>query len=157
MKRGKVSGFCIDGKCSHHSLRAEEMMAHFPAMEEIRICKRCGRTIEWRRKWQDVWESIQYCSDACRRARITAKDVELEGQILTFLAARANHASICPSEVARFVFPHDWQKQMEATRQAARRLVARQMVEITQGGRVIDPSTAKGPIRLRRGKMFSPT
>jgi hypothetical protein len=34
--------------------------------------------------------------------------------------------------------------------QQARRLVARGEVEIVQSGRVVDPSTAKGPIRIRR-------
>ena len=33
---------------------------------------------------------------------------------------------------------------------AAWRLVTRGAVEITQGGRVVDPSTAKGAIRIRR-------
>ncbi len=39
---------------------------------------------------------------------------------------------------------------MEDTRMAARRLVAAGRVEITQNDRVVDPSTAKGPIRIRR-------
>jgi hypothetical protein len=39
---------------------------------------------------------------------------------------------------------------MEPARRAARRLVAAGEVEIVQGGRVVDPSTAKGPIRIRR-------
>ena len=39
---------------------------------------------------------------------------------------------------------------MEPARRAARRLVASGEVEITQAGRVVDPSTAKGPIRIRR-------
>jgi hypothetical protein len=38
---------------------------------------------------------------------------------------------------------------MEDTRRAARRLVAAGKLEILQGGRVVDPSTAKGAIRLR--------
>jgi hypothetical protein len=38
---------------------------------------------------------------------------------------------------------------MEPTRAAARRLVAIGEAEITQGGHVVDPSTAKGPIRIR--------
>jgi len=38
---------------------------------------------------------------------------------------------------------------MEPARCAARRLVAAGRIEIVQGGRVVDPSTAKGPIRLR--------
>lgn len=38
---------------------------------------------------------------------------------------------------------------MERARRAARRLVAEGRLEILQGSRVVDPSTAKGPIRLR--------
>lgn len=39
---------------------------------------------------------------------------------------------------------------MEPVRAAARELVLEGLVEITQKGAVVDPSTAKGPIRLRR-------
>jgi len=39
---------------------------------------------------------------------------------------------------------------MERARQAARRLVARGLVEITQRGRVVDPDHARGPIRIRK-------
>jgi hypothetical protein len=39
---------------------------------------------------------------------------------------------------------------MEQTRQAARRLVAKEEIVILQKGQIVDPSTAKGPIRLRR-------
>jgi hypothetical protein len=48
------------------------------------------------------------------------------------------------------VDPEGWRDLMEPARQAARRLVAAGDVEITQGGHVVDPSTAKGPIRIRR-------
>ena len=54
-----------------------------------------------------------------------------------------------PSEAARAVGGEDWRPLMEPTRRAARRLVAAGDLVITQGGRVVDPSTAKGPIRLR--------
>ena len=56
--------------------------------------------------------------------------------------------TICPSEAARSVDPEGWRGLMEPARQAARRLVARGDVEIFQQGRRIDPSTAKGPIRI---------
>ncbi len=39
---------------------------------------------------------------------------------------------------------------MEPARSAARRLVAEGSVVITQKGHIVDPSTAKGPIRIRR-------
>jgi hypothetical protein len=77
-------------------------------------------------------------------------DEALEQQIRTLLAAREGGATICPSEAARAVDPEGWQVLMEPARAAARRLVAAGEMEITQGGRVVDPSTCKGPIRIRR-------
>jgi hypothetical protein len=38
---------------------------------------------------------------------------------------------------------------MEPARAAARSLVARNKIVITQRNRIVDPATAKGPIRLR--------
>lgn len=117
---------------------------------EAKTCRRCGRAIEWRRKWAACWESVRYCSDACRRAGGGAADALLEQAILQLLDARAAAATICPSEAARAVFPDDWRGRMEAARQAARRLVAAGRIVMTQGGRVVDPSGAKGPVRLRK-------
>lgn len=95
---------------------------------------------------------------------MTAVDRELEASIRSLLAARATDATICPSEAARAVAAANsdaptgdpatepWRALMEPARRAARRLVAAGEVEITQGGRVVDPSTAKGPIRVRRAR-----
>ena len=112
------------------------------------MCARCGRTMRWRKSWARNWDEVRYCSDACRRHRLTATDSALEQAILDLLDSRPG--TICPSEAARSVAPEGWRDLMEPARQAARRLVARDMVEMTQGGRVVDPSTAKGPIRIRR-------
>jgi len=30
-------------------------------------CAVCGRPMTWRKKWQNNWEHVRYCSDACRR------------------------------------------------------------------------------------------
>jgi hypothetical protein len=76
-------------------------------------------------------------------------DEALEEAILDLLDRRRRGATICPSEAARSVDPDDWRPLMEPARQAARRLVARGRVVITQGGQVVDPSTARGPIRIR--------
>ena len=115
-------------------------------------CVACGRVITWRKKWARDWENVKYCSDACRRSG--AGDGRVEAAIRDLLAERdpsANGSStICPSEVARRLWPESWRDHMEDVRRAARRLVAAGEVEITQGGRPVDPSTAKGPIRLRR-------
>jgi hypothetical protein len=77
----------------------------------------------------------------------------LEAAILDLLAARAGGTTICPSDAAKAVAGADdtsWQPLMQRTRNAARRLVATGDLEVTQRGQVVDPSAAKGPIRLRR-------
>jgi hypothetical protein len=116
-----------------------------------KVCVACGRRIEWRKKWERDWESVRYCGSACRRRGVTAVDEELERSILALLGARARTATICPSDAARAVGDDDtWRELMEPARRAARRLVESGDVVITQGGRVVDPSTAKGAIRIRR-------
>ena len=115
-----------------------------------KVCERCGRTMQWRNKWARNWHEVKYCSDACRKQRLTAVDTALEDAILQLLNARARDASICPSEAARAVGGESWQSLMEPARKAARRLVAQEKAQITQGGKVVDPSRAKGLIRIRR-------
>ncbi len=111
-------------------------------------CLACGRRITWRKKWAATWDEVRYCSDACRRRKVSPVDRALEDSIRGLLAGR--DGTICPSEAARQVAAAgDWKPLMEPARRAARRLVAGGEVEITQGGRVVDPSTAKGPIRIR--------
>ena len=115
-----------------------------------RVCVTCGRTIDWRRRWARVWHEIRFCSDACRRSRPGEIDRELETTILGLLQQRARGATICPSEAARRLAGDDgWRPLMERTRRAARRLAAAGRVEITQRGHPVDPSKAKGPVRIR--------
>jgi hypothetical protein len=105
----------------------------------------------WRAAWARDWETVRYCSDRCRRERGDRPvDRALETAITELLATRSRGATICPSEAARVVGGDDWRPLMEPARRAARRLVAAGAVEITQGGHVVDPSTARGPIRIRR-------
>jgi hypothetical protein len=118
-------------------------------MPPPKTCQSCGRAIEWRKKWARDWEHVKYCSDACRRRKVRPTDAQLEAAILDLLTARAAGATICPSEAAKRVWPDDWRDHMEDARRAARRLVTMGRLEITQSGRVVDPSTARGPIRLR--------
>ena len=78
------------------------------------------------------------------------KTRELEAAILGLLAERGEGKTICPSEAARAVAGEDaWEGLMEAARAAGRRLVDEGRIVITQGGRVVDGSTAKGAIRFR--------
>ncbi len=122
---------------------------------EPKTCLACGRTIEWRKKWARDWDDVRYCSAACRRHRVDPTDRALEAAIRDLLNRRAASATICPSEAARAVAAdedraEEWRALMEPARRAARRLVAAGEVDVVQQGRVVDPSTAKGPIRIRR-------
>lgn len=76
-------------------------------------------------------------------------DASIEATILELLAARSSTSSICPSDAARTVGGDDWRDLMDDTRRVARRLVAEGRVQITQGGEVVDPDGARGPIRIR--------
>ncbi|MFJ9118971.1 DUF3253 domain-containing protein [Streptomyces sp. NPDC102394] len=79
----------------------------------------------------------------------------LETAITSLLERRAETASICPSDVAREVYEGDdqgWRALTEPVRQAAWRLVAVGEVEVTQGGRPVTESEARGPIRIRRAR-----
>lgn len=115
-------------------------------------CEVCGRRIVWRKKWERDWDNIKVCSEACRKGRLDATDVALERAIMELLGARRGGGTICPSEAARRIMGDEgpWEAMMERARMAARRLVAKGSIEITQGGRAVDGSTAKGPIRLRK-------
>ena len=118
---------------------------------EPKTCQSCGRTVQWRKKWERDWDQVRYCSTACRKRGVSDVDRRLEETILDLLARRARTSTICPSDAARAVGDEDsWRDLMEPARRAARRLVDRGEVDITQGGHVVDPSTAKGPIRIRR-------
>lgn len=114
-----------------------------------KVCATCGRTITWRRKWARDWDRVRYCSARCRGTTLDGVDHALEAEILRLLDARPGK-TICPSEAARAVEPNRWRTLMERSRRAARRLVAKREVVITQRGRVVDGSTAKGPIRVKR-------
>ncbi|MEN7341549.1 MAG: DUF2256 and DUF3253 domain-containing protein [Pseudomonadota bacterium] len=113
-----------------------------------KVCERCGREITWRKKWARDWDQIKYCSKACRKTGLTSNDRDLEAAILAILAKRGQK-TMCPSEAAKAVGGEDWRALNEAARNAARRLVARDKIRIMQNNREVDPSRAKGPIRLR--------
>ena len=141
-------------------------MNHGVAPPAAKTCAACGRTIEWRKKWERDWPHVRFCSDACRRHKLTASDQALEQAILQLLSERGRDKTICPSEAARAVAAATeasaensaaWQPLMEPARAAARRLAAAGRILITQGGHTVDPSTARGPIRLKlRGPSTTP-
>lgn len=121
--------------------------------KRTKICQSCGRTFAWRKQWEKDWDAVRYCSNGCRGHQPGEADHALEVAILDLLRERGRDKTICPSEAARLVggqqTRRDWEGLMEPARAAARRLTASGTIVITQHGRVVDASTAKGPIRLK--------
>ena len=115
---------------------------------EDKTCASCGRRIEWRAKWAKSWDDVRYCSDACRRRRLTPVDLRLE-EVLRALVEKAGRPGVDPDDAALRVDPAGAKALHEPARRAARRLVAAGVAEMVQGGRVVDPSTAKGAVRVR--------
>jgi hypothetical protein len=77
--------------------------------------------------------------------------VAIEQVIFGLLDARGPGKTICPSEAARALGGDaGFRPLMQPVRDAARDMVARGQLEITQRGIVVDPEHVRGPIRLRR-------
>jgi hypothetical protein len=110
-----------------------------------KTCASCGRRIKYQKRWRKTWENVRYCSHSCRREKLDKTDCLLEQSLLALLETKP---TICPTEAAQAI-SKDWQSLHERSRRAARRLVSAGKVEMVQNGRVVDASTAKGPVRLR--------
>ncbi|MFI2635813.1 DUF3253 domain-containing protein [Streptomyces collinus] len=77
----------------------------------------------------------------------------LEQVIMNLLEGRAATSSICPSDAAREAYEGDdegWRALMEPARRAAWSLTAAGKTEVTQSGRPVTETEARGPIRIRR-------
>lgn len=84
-------------------------------------------------------------------------DARIAAEIRALIAARESAASICPSEVARRLWPEaSWRDAMPEVRRVARALAQTGLITITQGDATLDPETpSSGPIRLRRGPHWN--
>ncbi|UHH08549.1 DUF3253 domain-containing protein [Luteimonas fraxinea] len=88
---------------------------------------------------------------------MTHDDARITTDIRALLDARAPDASICPSDVARRLYPEDaWRDAMPDVRRVACVLAGDGVICITQSDVVLDPEAPiSGPIRLRRGPRWS--
>ena len=76
-------------------------------------------------------------------------DARIADTILTLLRARAEGATICPSEVARAIAPTAWRPLMPHVRDVATTMAAAGEVELRQRGETIPPfAPIRGPLRL---------
>lgn len=80
-------------------------------------------------------------------------EIPLEALILQLLRERGEDKTICPSEVARALDPTNWRARMQEVRTEAARLAAAGVIVVLQRGRIVNPSEARGPIRLRHASV----
>ena len=80
----------------------------------------------------------------------------LRAAVLALATHRAPDRTTCPSDAARAVGGDDWRRLMPLTREVTAELVDAGEVEVLQKGEVVDPATARGPIRIRRTRAEGP-
>lgn len=76
------------------------------------------------------------------------EEIEIESCIVKLLLIRGADKTICPSEVARQLFPDNWRDKMDDVRTIAGMLAQDEVILITQKNQVVDIGV-KGPIRLK--------
>lgn len=115
--------------------------------QETKLCASCGRIFGYQKRWEKTWESVRYCSKGCRQDKFEKRDANLEESILNLLNSKQQ--PIDPSLLEATFDAESFKNLRERIRRAARRLVAQGKIDILQKGRVVDASSAKGPIELR--------
>ncbi len=123
-------------------------------MKPTKICQQCGRSFEFRKKWEKNWDEVKYCIDRCRQSskgQGKKRISDYKSQIIVLLESRAHSSTIRPSDILDTVDKQNKEK-LEEVRQAARLLADENKIEISQSGQVVDPRFFLGPIRLKLKK-----
>lgn len=72
----------------------------------------------------------------------------IEKVILDLVHQRGAGKTICPSEAARRLDAEHWRRLMPPVRDVAARMARAGQIQIRRKGKVIDPDTMRGVIRL---------
>lgn len=98
--------------------------------------------------------SVKQKSETSERPSISPR--ALQSAILVAVEQCRPGATICPSEVARTLWPDDWRDHMDAVRLAAEQLCDAELLQSTQRGLSVQISEAAGPIRLKSRETLAP-
>lgn len=104
----------------------------------------------WRKAWEKNWESIRYCSDSCRRQKLDKTSTPVRLALLELVNVSDGQKLCDPLDVARNLWPTDWQAHSEEVRRVVRQLAAEELVQIFQNGKRIKELNFKGQIFIRR-------
>lgn len=80
---------------------------------------------------------------------MNCNDPYITEKIIALATARGSTKTICPSEVARKLWPDNWRKHMPEVRACAYTLRDTGKVRIMQKGADITAGNIKGPIRVQ--------
>jgi len=122
------------------------MRANFPQKN----CSSCGRSFTWRKSFAKNWEDVKYCSNACRKRKLSKIDQQIENSILELLEAETYSNPLSTDQIADFLDFGNDKNLLESIKRAARRLEMKSFVIITQDGKRVDSSTAKGHLQIRK-------
>ncbi|MGL4230752.1 MAG: DUF3253 domain-containing protein [Casimicrobium sp.] len=88
---------------------------------------------------------------------IAIDSVTVRHTIVTMCEARGLERSLCPSEIARAIWPYGWREHMHEVRAAALALAHEGVIDITQRGERRDPAKdIRGAIRYRLKTKAAP-
>ena len=139
--------FVVDGR----RWRRTDPSIPEPLRVELVKALMAGRRVQDRPATQDAKVALGERGRPWWEARDeTADRGRLAATMRTLLRARAEGATICPSDAARAIGGEDWRSLLPLARDVARTLAAAGDLDVTQGGEVIDAAgTWHGPVRLR--------
>ncbi len=115
-----------------------------------RSCSSCGRSFTWRKSFAKNWEDVKYCSKACRKRKLSKIDQQIENIILKLLESQPHPTPLTTGQIADLLDFGNDKNLLESIKRAVRRLEAKSFVIITQDGKRVDSSTAKGHLQIRK-------
>ena len=122
------------------------MRTNFPE----KSCWSCGRSFTWRKSFAKNWDAVKYCSNACRKRKLSKIDQQIENTILKLLESQPHPTPLTTGQIADLLDFGNDKNLLESIKRAARRLEAKSFVIITQDGKRVDSSTAKGHLQIRK-------
>jgi hypothetical protein len=84
---------------------------------------------------------------------MTVSEQQIRDRLLQLVRDRGPEKTICPSEVARSLSAADWRSLMPQVQAVGVSLAQAERIVVLQKGQVVDPQTAKGPIRYRLNRQ----
>ena len=115
-----------------------------------RSCSSCGRSFTWRKSFAKNWDAVKYCSNACRKRKLSKIDQQIENSIFELLETQTYPTPLTTGQIADLLDFGNDKNLLESIKRAARRLEAKSFVMITQDGKRVDSSTAKGHLQIRK-------